>query len=472
MNQTVDFSALDGVRGRLPLIVYELNEVSWRIVDWYIGLKPHSNIAKILREAVTHTTVTEDKGELHPWSTWPTVHRGVYNDQHKILFINQDLTCAKDYPPVWEILSKRGYKVGVFGSLQSYPPPTNGSYSFYIPDTFSPSPETLPSRYAAFQRINLRQTAADAAVASDVQINHTLLGDLGKLPFIGVRPSTFAMLAMQLVNEARKKESRIRRPLLQAPLAFDVFIHAYRRTRPDFCTFFTNHVAGAMHRYWRYVFPEDFEEKNSTASDHFKSGTVLKAMDIADSQIGKLKRLAEKDDGSLLILSSMGQEAISRDAYYGELRLADSDKLPPAIGFHKPFRANLAMQPDCNFAFDSSEAASEFMRLAGCLYDHDGKSIWCRMRSQGATVNLGLGAPKSVIDNKTVCLHVDGTVKQIPLDELGLQTIYRDPGTGYHQPKGILIWYGGTSRPPTPNRSTVGSHHIKDMMVYAMARDH
>lgn len=461
----VDLSVLDGVRGRLPLIVYELNEVSWRIVDWYIGLKPRSNIAKILHQSLTYTTVTEDKGELHPWSTWPTVHRGIYNDQHKILFINQDLSVAKDYPPVWEILSKRGYKVGVFGSLQSYPLPANGSYSFYIPDTFSPSPETLPSCYAAFQRINLRQTAADAAVASDVQIDYSLLSDLVKLPFIGVRPSTFVMLATQLVNEVRGKEFRTRRPLLQAPLAFDVFTDA-------FCTFFTNHVAGAMHRYWRYVFPQDFGQKNTTASDQFKSDTVLTAMDIADSQIGNLKQLAERDGGSLLILSSMGQEAICRGAYYGELRLSDSDKFLAKIGFRLPFKANLAMQPDCNFEFDSSDAASEFMRLASSLCDHDGKSIWHRMRSEGPTVNLGLGHPKSVIDNKSVCLHqVDGTVKEIPLAELGLQTIYRDPGTGYHQPKGILIWHGSTSRPSTTDRSAIGSRHIKDMMVYAMARD-
>ena len=34
-------------------------------------------------------------GELHPWSTWPTVHRGVTNETHRINFINQDLSCRR-----------------------------------------------------------------------------------------------------------------------------------------------------------------------------------------------------------------------------------------------------------------------------------------------------------------------------------------------------------------------------------------
>ena len=36
-------------------------------------------------------TITEDIGELHPWSSWPTVHRGVDSSKHKIKFINQNL---------------------------------------------------------------------------------------------------------------------------------------------------------------------------------------------------------------------------------------------------------------------------------------------------------------------------------------------------------------------------------------------
>ena len=105
-----------------PLVVYELNEVPWRVVDWYVRRKPDSALARMLNQANTLTTLTRDEGELHPWTTWPTLHRGVPNSMHNIRFINQSLAEASAYPPVWEALQSSGKRVGLFGSLQSYPP--------------------------------------------------------------------------------------------------------------------------------------------------------------------------------------------------------------------------------------------------------------------------------------------------------------------------------------------------------------
>lgn len=463
--------SLDSFRGRLPLIVYELNEVPWRIIDWYIGLKPASNFARILQRSACFTTVTHDSGELHPWTTWPTVHRGVYNSEHNIRFINQDLSSAKHFPPIWETLVDRGFKVGVFGSLQSYPVPSGGKYSFYVPDTFARSPETFPKKYAAFQRINLRQTASDGATASHVMIDGSVIFDAIRLPFIGVKPRTLFALAAQLRNERVNREYRIRRSLMQAPLAFDIFLNAYNRTRPEFTTFFTNHVAGAMHRYWRYAFPDDFKEINTSASDDFKRGTILRAMDIADQQIDKLRSLADRDGGSLLILSSMGQEATKRPPYHGELRVVDPKKLAAAIGFNGSVKANLAMQPDFNFEFASSREAEDFLERATRLHDREGQSIWFRATREGASANLGLGAPKSVLDTEVVYLSNGNraAATELRLSDVGVKKIHRDPGTGYHQPEGIMIWHDGSRKIEDQERKTIESARIRDMMLYVVS---
>ena len=46
----------------------------------------------------------------------------------------------KEYPNLWQILSKN--KVGVFGSLHTYPLPDNlENYSFFVPDTFAAGKE-------------------------------------------------------------------------------------------------------------------------------------------------------------------------------------------------------------------------------------------------------------------------------------------------------------------------------------------
>ena len=135
-----------------PLVVYELNEVPWRVVDWYVQARPNSALGQLLGSAQTFTTFTRDEGELHPWTTWPTLHRGVTSSQHHIRFINQDLTAAAAYPSIWETLAHAGKRVGVFGSLQSYPPPRQDNYEFYVPDTFAPGCETIPACYESFQR--------------------------------------------------------------------------------------------------------------------------------------------------------------------------------------------------------------------------------------------------------------------------------------------------------------------------------
>ena len=58
------------------LILYELNEVPHRVIVEYIKIRPNSNLAKIISISEYCHTYTEDDGELHPWSTWPTIHRG------------------------------------------------------------------------------------------------------------------------------------------------------------------------------------------------------------------------------------------------------------------------------------------------------------------------------------------------------------------------------------------------------------
>ena len=64
----------------------------------------------------------------------------------------------------------------------------------------------------------------------------------------------------------------------------------------------------------------------------------------------------------------------------------------------------------------------------------------------------------------------DGLNVGIPLSDLGMTKIHRDPGTGYHQPKGIMIWHGVTARAANASRPLVESAAVKDMILYAMTR--
>ncbi|HEX2827945.1 MAG TPA: alkaline phosphatase family protein [Burkholderiales bacterium] len=423
-----------------PVVLYELNEVPWRVVDWYVARRPRSHLAAALRDAETYTSVTHDTGELHPWTTWPTVHRGVYNSSHNIRFINQDLAAAAQYPPLWEVLAKAGKKVGVFGSMQSYPPPRDASYAFYVPDTFAAGPETIPGRYSCFQVVNLQQTQADGAVAKPAKLDARIAANLARLFVNGLSARTAYRLAQQLAAEKRSPLHRSRRAMLQAPVSFDVFKHALEHSAPDFCTYFTNHVAGIMHRYWKYAFPEDFDYRIESDADRFHAQSLEIAMAYADEQIGYLRRYVDAREGRLYIVSSMGQEAIDRAGEHDrEIRIEDLSRFVRRIGYRKPFESRMAMHPNFTVELASSDDAATFVERVSSLVGADGRPAFYDIDVEGNTVLFSIGCTRELVEGGR--LRTPGGT-EIPFAELGIEVMQRDAGTGYHQPLGIVIRCG------------------------------
>ena len=433
-----------------PLLLYELNEVPWCVVDWYVARRPNSAIAQLLVGGHTFTTVTRDEGELHPWTTWPSLHRGAYNTEHRIKFINQDLTVANSFPPLWESAAAAGIKVGVFGSLQSYPLPVNveRDYLFYVPDTFAPRDETFPASCVPFQRFNLRQTRQDGAQAQDVQLDGSLASDVLGMLHGGLRFRTLGRLVAHLARERINPLHRTRRSVMQAPVAFDFFHALISASQPQFATFFTNHVAGMMHRYWRQSFPEDFPNTASEPADAFHAKSIEFAMDVADEQIARLMDYVAIHKGLLVVASSMGQEAIDRGVYHGEWRITDMEKFVRAAGWEHAYENVLAMQPDFNFVFDSDASARRFAEHMQRLTDCNGTSIWKRAQVLANTVNMGLSPSVDALEDARVfVMQPDGKNQPRALNELGIECLQRDPGTGYHQPNGTLFFWGDMIKP-------------------------
>jgi len=124
------------------IVLFELNEVPWRIVDEYVAAHPRSALARILPRSRRYNSIAADRGHLSPWTTWPTLHRGVNDEQHMIANFGQDRTDVdRRFPPVWQLLRGAGVSVGICGTLHSFPVPEDvESYSFYLPDTFAAEP--------------------------------------------------------------------------------------------------------------------------------------------------------------------------------------------------------------------------------------------------------------------------------------------------------------------------------------------
>ena len=242
------------------LLIYELNEFPKRLLKEYISLKPNSTLAYIFKKGSFKETITSDYGELHPWSTWPTFYRGVDNSKHGLKFINQDKSFAdQNYPSVWDILSKKNISIGIFGSLQSYPPPQiDENIKFYLPDTFSIDEKSFPKKLEIFQKFNLSIVSDNNAITRNInslQIKNLIQCLSNRV----ISLSTLIKLIFQIFKEKIFKKYKLRRSLLQPIIGFDAYFKHLKKEKPSFSTFFTNHLAGMMHRYWYDYFPEDFK---------------------------------------------------------------------------------------------------------------------------------------------------------------------------------------------------------------------
>ncbi len=296
------------------IILFEANEVPYRVIDHYAENHPGSHLANLMSSAKQFHTICEDQVELDPWISWPTLHRGVIDEQHQIFHLGQSLDDAnRNYPPLWELLARRGIKVGVMGSLHSSVAPADlDDYAFYVPDFFAHETFAHPPALEAFQKFNLALTRKSALnVDRGIPIKESL-DFLLRYVTHEMTLATVRAAVSELTMEALKPHLRCRRRSIQPLITLDLFMHLMKSRKPAFATLYTNHVAAAMHRYWAAAFPNDVDENSMPEAWRRKfSGEIDYTMDILDAMIGRLKGFADGNDSYiLLVASSMGQAAV------------------------------------------------------------------------------------------------------------------------------------------------------------------
>ena len=106
---------------------------------------------------------------------------------------------------------------------------------------------------------------------------------------------------MEKINPNYKKK----RPFIQAIINFDFYSKLLEKNSPDFSTFFTNHVAATMHRYWKdaYEIPQEISHKKN-----FKNKLIYESMQLVDHQLKELYKFSEKNNFDLAILDDGFQD--------------------------------------------------------------------------------------------------------------------------------------------------------------------
>ena len=424
----------------MSVIVYELNEVPRRLFDFYADAFPNSSFAQLRKHSNLFETVTADVGGLSPWITWPTMHRGVSNVDHEISELGQTLTKVNaEFPNVYNILAQSGVKVGVFGSLQSYPLPENlDDFCFYVPDTFAAGDECFPNHLSDFQSFNLSMVKASGRnVSSGVAVKSAsrFLKNSIKL---GLQAKTFIKLSNQILMERVNKDRLVRRRTSQVEIAFDLYFEQLKNTRPDISFFFTNHVASSMHRYWPTVFPKDYEDgKFDVGWLKQWTGEIPHAVKVANSQLQKIIDYCHQTNSELILCSSMGQGAVEDvKPVDSQVLIANVKKLMSYIGLlSDDWQPKLSMAPRVVLTPLSEACIPALERLK-------------RIKINGSSINIQRTASSDIrldisLANQTSSEILDGN-KIVAPNEIGIENVNLQDASGsyaYHIPEGILMHY-------------------------------
>jgi hypothetical protein len=426
----------------LKTILFELNEVPWRVMDTFCDEHPDSAFAQIRKSGKSFETTTEDQGDLHPWVTWPGLHRGVSNHRHGIAHLGQDLSETNEvFPPVWTLLQQQGVPIGIGGSLQSYPVPQNRkNIDFYIPDTFSPGPETIPASLSAFQGVSLGLTKQNGRNVQGGVGKDVALKLVGSMTRIGLSPSTALEITSQLVRERSDKSKLNRRRAMQSALYFDAFMKQLRASKPGFATFFTNHVAASLHRFWAAKFPGDYHSFSlSTQWRSTYSGEIDWAMQMADGFAQRLMRFCRANpDYSLLVCSSMGQGPTTADVRNGVYQLKNVTRLFDVCGIPADaYRETMAMAPDLSVHLLTDHVAERVKAVLADLAKTVEDTEWDIDQRNMLHVRSVLpfdpeaGLPDVMIGNRSYTF-----------EEIGMEFVPDQDGvalTAYHVPEGIMM---------------------------------
>ncbi|HKX91939.1 MAG TPA: hypothetical protein VJM15_05880 [Sphingomicrobium sp.] len=441
---------------RRAFVLFELNEVPLRVVRHFADRNPGSAFARILRAGQRWDTRTPDQGHLSPWITWPTLHRGVSSAQHHIVALGQDVAeTDRHFPPVWSLLAASGRRVGVFGSLHSYPLPANlEPYDFYVPDTFAAGPEAKPAELSAFQRFNLKMVDRSGVNVSPGVPVRDALGFLMRTLPAGIRPATLAKVARQLATERIWRERTGRRRTIQSLLSFDLFFAQLQSKKPDAAFYFTNHVASSMHRFWPATFTSDYEATRWSPEwvQRF-SGELNYAMSEADQMLATLMAFADRNPDYLVLVSgSMGQAAIDEPdrQVRTQVLLRDVDKFLGQLGIEGRWERRRTMEPTYTLAFGDKGSADAFMEsIARTAIG--GRPIFNR-RLDSTSVEFMVG--HADLNEEELVVTIGN--RSLGLAEAGLANVTIDDEVGaaaYHVPEGMLLAYdprsdqGGAAAP-------------------------
>lgn len=424
-----------------PLLLIEINEVSSKTLDLYLQKPGYNSLKKLFNKAKRYSTYATDEGELSPWITWPSFHRGIPAKEHGISHLGQDPATFSG-KAIWDELLERKASVGIFGSLQSWPPRDPGPGGFYVPDTFAKDERCFPPRMNAVQKFNLGQVRENGRVIQGgLWATLSKAGSLFSLLNNGVSLKSALRILAHVLSEQLSADEKPKRVSFQTMIFWDCFRNLYNPSNPPaFSTFFTNHIASLQHRYWHKLFPEDHglpsSKANTSLFDH--------AFSVLDEICRDLLVFHETNpDLTIVLANSMSQGPVSRLDHHGtELVLKEPGSLFSQLGLGpEKYEPLLAMTPQIAVRIPDEQTRESVKDALHSIRSASGERVFS-VSGQGESLSITTKTPSQ--DDCTAAILKFGSTT-LTFSDLGIVALKVEPGTAYHLPEGFFYVVPGTN---------------------------
>ena len=427
------------------VLFVEFNEITWRFLDPLCAAGKLPMFSEFQRCGTRGSPLaTEVPPHLDPWIAWTTVYTGRPREEHGVRFLEQPPETVQG-PRVWEIAADAGRSIGVYGSIMTWPP--REVQGFWVPSTFSPTPETFPKELEPIQDLNLSQTRAHTPVGHEKKSSSSI-GRLLQLRRLGLKISTAAKIASYLLRSRFNKHCHWEKVSLQPLVNLDFFEQLYRRHRPDLATFHSNHVAHYMHRYWRSADPTPFLTKPSEEEVRRYGSAVEFGYRAADHVLARLWSMADENT-VVIVASALGQQPyVNEDFREGRevVRVRDVNQIVALCGVEGRCRPVAMMAPQWNLEFDDPALLARAEKTLASAWIRTPQTRLFAFETVGNTINFNV-AQKNLkpLDLEAPCVFPDADNRRFKLGDLcAVQDA--TPKQGYHDAVGTVLLRGAGIR--------------------------
>ena len=329
---------------RLKLLLIQLNEINFDLVDKYLSASKKSkflNLRFIKDTYKSFDTYAEDKYEnLEPWIQWVSVHLGKNFNQHKIFRLG-DIVNYPGEKQIFEIIEDRGFKVGAISPMNAENRLKNPTY--FVSDPWT---ETHSDNSSFSKRLSLmlKQTVNDNASGS-LSFNSVLT--IIEIIFRTLHYKNTTFLIKLIFSSIIKPWKR---SLVLDYLIHMVHIYFLKKKNPDFSSIFLNAGAHVQHHYFFNTRHIKNLPKNPKWYVNPSSDPIEDMLEVYDQIIGDYLKLSKKEN-QLLISTGLQQVPYNMTKFY--YRLKNHSSFLNKIGI-KFLKVLPRMTRDFEIIFDNS----------------------------------------------------------------------------------------------------------------------